>query len=276
MEIRAFFENDFFVAVIAITALLALVTYLDAARFKISYYLYRRFMLKRISRLRDHFIVLGYGRVGSHIVKELEAEKVPFVVIDKDPVKIEKCREKRYLCLEGDVAVDDRLLKTANINEARAVIIAFGNDADNIAAAISVKALRDDVFTVARANEQESVDKLVKLGIDRIVQPHQIGGYHMATYALRPGVIDLLDVVIDSNRVDLQIEELSVTKTAKIVGKKASEVFTLGLPLLLLAVRTENGSLLILPKKDYEVKANDKLIVMGSDEILESFTKEWL
>jgi voltage-gated potassium channel len=276
MDLRAFFENDFFVAIIAITAFLALIAYLDAARFKISYYLYRRLMLRRISKLHDHFIVLGYGRVGTHIVKELEAEKVPFVVIDKDPLKIEKCKEKRYLCLEGDVAASDKLLKIANIEEARAVIIAFGNDADNIAAAISVKALRDDVFTVARANEQESVDKLVKLGIDRIVQPHQIGGYHMATYALRPGVIDLLDVVIDSNRLDLQIEELSVGRTAKIVGKKIAEIFGLSLPLLLLAVRAEGGSLVVLPKKDYEIKANDKLIVMGSSEILEGFSKEWL
>lgn len=273
MGLKDFFSNDFFTVIVGVSAFIGIAIYLDAARDKIKYNFYKAIMNTRIKKLKDHCILLGYGRVGVHIAKEFMAEKTNFVVIDKSEEAISECESKKLLCMQGNVTESDNVLKDAGLNRAKVVVIAFGEDADNIAAAISVKALRGDVFTVARANTLETVDKLEKLGVNRVIQPNQIGGYHMATMALRPGVVDFLDVIIDSKRDDLQIEELLLDKGSRLIGDAVSEHFSgANTPVLLLAIKKTSGELLLKPRGSSKMNLGDKLIIMGSKNSLMQFT----
>src|SRR5215467_12240911 len=69
----------------------------------------RRIMDNKISKLRNHCIICGYGRVGSQIASEFKAAHASFVVIDENEATIQRCIERGYLALHGNAATDEIL-----------------------------------------------------------------------------------------------------------------------------------------------------------------------
>ena len=72
-------------------------------------------MESKALRLKQHFIVCGYGRMGKVICSELAKQSFAFVVIESAAEKISEIFEKGYLYIEGDATTDETLAK-ANIN----------------------------------------------------------------------------------------------------------------------------------------------------------------
>ncbi len=157
-------------------------------------------MKQRPDRMQQHFIICGLGRVGQHIAHELTAAQESFVVIDRDAERLSFAEKNNWPTIHGDVAIDESLLRDAGIPSARTIIIALGTDADVIFTAVSARALNPDIAIIARASNPEAADTLHKIGVNDVAMPHQIGGYHMASLALRPTVVEFLDTLIDQTK----------------------------------------------------------------------------
>ena len=151
-------------------------------------------MQKKIEELSNHYIVCGFGRMGSHICKELKQANVPFVVIDSNPDSIEKLEESGYL-FDGADATRDSTLRSVGVEKAKGLVAVLSSDAENVFATLSAKSLNPNIFVVARAIEFDTESKLLKAGADRVVKPYELGGVRMAEILLRPGVMDFIDVV---------------------------------------------------------------------------------
>ena len=106
-------------------------------------------MKEKISRLKNHIILCGYGRVGQEVAHTFAEDEIPFVIIDQDPEALAKAGEDGYLCIQSN-ATSDETLNEAGIQQARALIAALGSDADNLYVTLSAKAIRPDLFVVAR------------------------------------------------------------------------------------------------------------------------------
>ncbi|MCX6807168.1 MAG: NAD-binding protein [Candidatus Berkelbacteria bacterium] len=224
-------------------------------------------MEKQISNLKDHFIICGFGRVGMQIAEELYHEKVPFVVVDRDPEKIKKSIDKGWLGIIGDAAVGEDSLKKAQISRAKGLIIAIGEDADAVFVAVTAKSLRSDLFIIARASSTEVASKLEKVGVERVALPYQIGGYHMANMALRPEVVDFLDVVVDSKHREMVVEELNIGAGSKLDGAQVDNHFNRSKTgVVILAIKNPDKSCIINPTPDIILKQKDKLILLGTKE----------
>src|SRR5215467_5932343 len=143
----------------------------------------RRIMDRKISTLRNHCIICGFGRVGSRIASEFAAARKPFVVIDENEVTVQGCIQKGYLALHGNAASDE-ILREASIQHAQALLAATDQDANNIYISLSARNLNPNLFIVARANHYETVVKLKRAGADRVLSPYTIGGHRMANLAL--------------------------------------------------------------------------------------------
>jgi voltage-gated potassium channel len=150
----------------------------------------RRFMDSKIAALRNHYIVCGFGRVGSHIAEDMAAAHTSFVVIDEKVNTVQSCIQRGYLALQGD-ATSDALLREAGIQHAKCLLVATDNDAHNIYITLSARHLSSKLFIIARSNHDETEAKLQLAGADRVLSPYTIGGHQMANLALESKVVEL-------------------------------------------------------------------------------------
>jgi len=227
----------------------------------------RRRMKEKISKLKDHIILCGYGRVGTEVARVFEDEMTPFVIIDTDQEAINKATFNRYLCLQGN-GTSDEILKEAGIGRARGLVAATGSDADNIFITLSARGLRPDLFITARAYTQESESKLQRAGADRIISPHVIGGRRLAMLALRPLVVDFIDTAMHSRGRELVLEAIKVGPGSPVAGKTVKEGQYACGDGVILAVRKKGGKLLTSFSDDTMLELGDEMVVIGTREQL--------
>jgi len=121
----------------------------------------RKRLEKRLRELNNHYIVCGYGRMGKIICRELKAEGIPFVAIEKNPESMPI--DSDLFTVEGDATHDD-LLKHVGIERAQGLISVLPTDAENLYVVLSARELNPDLFIVARAGEEGSEKKLIRAG----------------------------------------------------------------------------------------------------------------
>lgn len=230
----------------------------------------KRKIMTNIKKMENHYIVCGYGRVGTQVADELAHDKADFIVIDRDQNEVKKAIEKGYNAICADPTMEDSLQK-ANIEHAKAIIACLGQDTDNMFVTLTARALNADLYIVARANYEENISKFEKSGANRVATPYQIGGYHMATMALRPGVLDFLDVIVDSRHDELEVEEIEIPRTSFLAGKTiAGAISRDKTGVTILAINRKDGTTRINPLGTELLHQGDKLIVMGNRQQLEN------
>lgn len=225
--------------------------------------LWRRRMERRVERLRDHFILCGFGRVGRRGAADLEHAGVPFVVIDRDPSGLQAARERGVLLVEGDAA-SDAVLKEAGVERARGLIAAIAEDADNIYVVLSARALNPKLSIVARANAEESIPKLVRAGADRVVSPYDIGGNRMAMLALRPLSVEFVDAVVQGQGTELLLEDVEVAVGSRLAGRTVDEVQSALAPGVSILAIKRASAILPRPAPETTLDPGDELVAIGT------------
>ena len=125
---------------------------------------------RTIERLRDHFIICGYGRVGRQVADEFRAAGVSYVVLDFSQEAVANAKEHGDLLIEGD-ATEDEDLRRAGLERATGIVVASDDDADNLYISLSARSVRPDIQIVARASDEDAEKKLKLAGADRVVMP---------------------------------------------------------------------------------------------------------
>jgi len=226
----------------------------------------RRRMERTIAKLKEHFILCGYGRVGQEIARIFTEEGVPFVIVDKDQESIATAEKDGYLYMLGD-ATSDEVLKEAGIERARGLVIAVGNDADSVYITLSARGLRPDLFIEARSSSSMAGAKLKKAGADRIISPYSLGARRMAQLALRPIVVDFIDTVISLRGRELQMENIVVGSDSALAGLTIEEIHR-RTKAAILAIGKKGGKLLANPQGEETIESGDRLITLGTKKQL--------
>ncbi len=222
-----------------------------------------RRMQRRIDRLADHFIVCAYGRVGRSVVRELEDEDLPFVVIDSK-VELEAQMGADGVAYLLGTASDEQVLRKAGIDRARGLICAVDSDAENVYIALVARSLCPELHIVARATQDQSIDRLYRAGADKVVSPYVTSGRRMANLAIRPHVVDFFDIA-RAGQPDLRLEELAITVGSPLAGRTLQELTGPTIPLLL---RRHDGQLLANPAQQLRLEPGDTLVVYGEASAL--------
>ena len=157
-------------------------------------------MQKRLSRLKNHFIVCGSGRMGSEAARELIAENKDMVVVEWNEEICEKYEDEGIPVIRGDATNDD-VLRHANVEQAKGLLAALPNDVDNVYVSLSARGLNPSLFIIARGTDDGSQSKLLKAGANRVIPPYQIGGRRMASILVRPEIVDFLSIFISNDRL---------------------------------------------------------------------------
>ena len=133
--------------------------------------------------IEGHVVIVGYGRVGHHIVDVLGEISVPRLVIDADSGRIEELSRRGIPNLYGD-ASNSEILTYARLERARALVVA---GPDESASELVVAAARDiapGLPIIARATTQDGIDRLAEFGAQDVIHPELEGGLEIMRHTL--------------------------------------------------------------------------------------------
>ena len=220
-------------------------------------------MQKKIADLTDHFVLCAYGRVGRAVAREFESEGVPFVVVDSKEELEEMMRADGVLYLLAD-PTQEPVLRRAGVERARGLICAVDSDAANVYITLTARAIKPDLFVVARASDPTSPEPLYRAGADRVISPYVSSGRHMALLALRPRVVDYLDIAGLGER-HVRLEEVLIEPGSPFVGSTVAEVCGDAIPLL---IRRNVGHMIPNPDGREQLEAGDMVVLVGESRTL--------
>ncbi len=224
-------------------------------------------MLGQVAALRDHFILCGYGRVGSTVARELVHSGQRVVVIDVLQESVARAHGDGHLTVAGD-ATDDATLRAAGIERARGLITTIDSDAHNVYVILSARAINPRLFVVGRANAAGSEGKLLQAGADRVVSPYTMAGHRLAELAIRPRVVDFIDAALSHGELAFSMEELEVRPGGELDGRTVGELRERGI--FVLAVVAGERQYEANPPADRRLESGEGLVVSGAVSVLAS------
>ena len=222
---------------------------------------------RRMSKMRDHFIICGAGRVGSHLMRSLRAANGTYLVIENDSAKVEALLDLDIPVLPRDATLEETL-REAGVEHARGLAACLPDDADNVYVVLTARDLNPKLHIVARAAEEQAEAKLIRAGANRVVAPTIIGGHRMAMALTKPAVGDFLDS-ITANHLELGFEQLEVETVSTLVGRKLKEsVIRSELNIVIVSIRRSDGEIIFNPSGETKIEGGDMLIAIGNAESL--------
>lgn len=223
----------------------------------------RRKLDTQINKLKGHYIICGYGRIGRVLARFLIARYIDVVVIERDQHRIAKLDEDGILYLIGE-ATDEAVLERAGIQRAKGIITVVATDADNVFLVLIAKQLNPKIFIVARAGQNAAKKTLRAAGADIVISPYDLGARRMAHAILRPTVIRFLETAFADESVDIQIEEIRVGPNSSMVGMTLKDSgIRQDYDLIIMVVRKPDDTMTFNPQADTMIEAGDTVVVVG-------------
>jgi voltage-gated potassium channel len=222
---------------------------------------------KKMSKLHDHYIICGSGRVGSHLIRDLQATQKPFVVIENDPQRAAEFTQRDIMVLVADATLEESL-REVGVDRARGLAACLPNDADNVYVVLTARDLNPNLRIVARAAEEQAEAKLLRAGANHVIAPTIIGGHRMAVALTRPAVGEFMDSII-ANELGLGFEQVEVDAASHLVGKELrSTPIRSELDVVVISIRRHEGEIIFNPSGDCRIETGDILIAIGRSDSL--------
>ena len=229
---------------------------------ELSEMLRRRKMEKIISGLKGHYIVCGIGRVGRHIIDELYKTRRLCVAIDKNEEACRRLAEKERLFINGD-ATSSSVLKSANITHAKGVFCSLPTDAENLLLILTARGINPSLKIIARAEEDESEEKMRRAGADGVVLPEFIGGLRMASAMVRPEAVTFLDKMLKEQEEVYRVEDIFVDADSAFAGKPLKMSGLMEKKGFSVVAVRKGDKYMFNPSGDERIEIGDAIILIG-------------
>ncbi len=222
---------------------------------------------RRMSKLSNHFIICGSGRVGSHLVRDLLRTNESFVVIEQNQQRAAEFAQRGVNVLVSDATLDETL-REARVEHARGLAACLPDDADNVYVVLTARDLNPNLRIVARAAEEQAEAKLLRAGANHVVAPTIIGGHRMAVALTKPAISEFMDS-ITADELGLAFEQVEVDAASGLVGQelRATSIRS-ELDVVIISIRRQNGEMLFNPAGDEAIENGDILIAIGRADSL--------
>ena len=232
-------------------------------------------MIKNISKLKNHYIICGYGRMGAVIARELDDKNQKFLIIENNEQKVEIIRSKGMLCINGD-ATSDEILQNAQIDKAAGVALVLDTDQENLFVTMTIKTTNPDIFLLSRCAKEYNESKLLRAGANKVINPYKAGGHRMAEMLSKPQVEDSISVVSPKHAdLNLTLDEISLKKCKEydnvtINDSKIRENYDVNI----VGIIKDNGESIINPEPDTLLNTNDIILLIGDEDKMSVFKEQ--
>lgn len=228
-------------------------------------------MEKRASKLKNHFIVCGYGRMGKVICEELNSQKLDFLIVENNNEKITIISELGYVFIEGDATADETLEKS-HIEQAQGLVAVLSNDSDNLFVTMTARTLNPDLFITSRCSLDQNVSKMKRAGANKVINPYVAGGHKMAELLITPYVEDTVEITAPKHNIDLLIEEINLKTISQFHGVTIRDSnIRENFQLLIVGIIDDEGETSLNPDPDYKMSKDNTLLLLGEKQSLLRF-----
>jgi voltage-gated potassium channel len=240
-------------------------------------HLVTRFSARRkaqgLSNLRDHYVLCGYGRLGSITAIELRDSGHEVVVIDIDEESCQKADADGFIYI-NDQASSASALRQAGIERAAGLIVSTRSDAENVYTVLTARSVAPEITIVARSSHSEASERLLAAGAKRTFSPYEEGALSIATYVLRPIVSEVVQELADPHSRDLGIEEIRATEGGALVGNRVRDLDLRPHYQAAIVAISRNGRLELVPGGDEFIQDGDVLVVVGRPADIKRFVDD--
>ncbi len=216
---------------------------------------------KMLEKVRDHYIICGFGLMGREIAKELDRDRI--VIVDRDINKVNLARERGYLAVHGD-ATDEEVLERAGVKRAKAIIGCM-TDVCNAFALLAAKDLNPNIQTIAVLRNPEAESKLRRVGVDVILSPYRDVAKKVLAMLMRPATVEFIETIM-GKKGPFVLEKV-VLEGGKLIGKTLRELDLRRRVGCMVVAIARNGEIL-LPDPNLRLEKGDILFVIGKEDSL--------
>ena len=211
------------------------------------------------------YVVIGLGRFGSEVARQLCAMGCEVLAMDSDGSLVQQIASSVTHAVVGD-ARDKEVLKALGVRNFDCAVIAIGGDL--AASVLTIMNLRELGVPqiVCKAHDETHRQVLEKLGADRVVIPEQENAARLARSLSSPNVLDYIELSSDYGIIEVPAPTHWQGKTLKELNVRAK------LGVNIIAVRCD-GSINVSPAADYCIKQGDIMVVLGDTIALEKVQK---
>jgi len=220
-------------------------------------------MTQRAKRLSGHYIICGLGRTGQRVIELLREEGIPFVVIDSDESLVEQARNDGVIAICGD-ATTDRVLLDAGVENADAIAAVTSQDSVNAMICLGTRALCQEIKISARAEGDDSVQKLKRAGANTVINPARYGGDGIAQSLIHPETVGLLFECGEGAVRALQFSEIVVSKENHWADKQVVDLGVANPGVVIVGIMEANGEFTMRPDVNRRFKPGDIMFIAGS------------
>lgn len=216
--------------------------------------------------MKRDFAVIGLGRFGGSICRELSMENMQVLAIDNDEEKVNEYKNIASHAVIAD-STDEATLKELGIKNIDHVIVAIG---DNIQASILTTVVLTDLgikkITVKAQNDYH--EKILnKIGADQIVHPERDMGKRIAHNIISSNILDYLELSDDHSIVEVRAGSRMKGKTLVDLDIRANYGCNV------VAIKRDKD-INVSPRADDVLDEDDILIVIGADKDISRFEKQ--
>jgi K+:H+ antiporter len=240
-------------------------------------------------RLRDHVVVMGFGRIGSAVGEALETFGVRYLVVERDPDIVQGLRTRGVPCVFGDGA-QQPLVEVAGVERARLAVVTIPDGERAELALATLRAVNPRLPVLARAHDPTVAERLEQKGAARVIRPEVEGAAALIRAALGQlavppeRVVAYLDrfcqamevpdtqIISEGDRLP-QVRDITVG-TGEIADQSLREARVrerFGVTVLTLT-RGDGGDLILNPAPETILRAGDRVRVFGLPEQIRAFT----
>ncbi len=231
-------------------------------------------MKSEVKKLHEHVIVVGFGRIGLMLAKELKASGTQFIIVELNEHRAEEVRQLGYLCLTGD-ATNEATLTQAGISRARALATVLPDDAANVFITLSARALNPEIEIIARGELPSTESKLIHAGANRVVLPAHIGAERIAEIILYPQASQNMRSNAEMQALEhslhglgLEIEVVIVPNQGPLTNRSIEYIESQsGGQFFIVQVNLQSGEVVRVVDRTMTVHGGDGLVIVGRDAV---------
>ncbi|NHZ84420.1 MAG: hypothetical protein GWP19_00890 [Planctomycetia bacterium] len=229
-----------------------------------------------LKKLRNHYIIFGYGRMGAIIADELAKKNTKYVIVENDDDKIIAIQEKGYQYYRGDATADETL-DAVGVKYAKGIVVTLGTEQDNLFVTMSIRTLNKKTFLLSRCSHEDNKNKLKRAGADKVVNPYTAGGHKMTELLIEPNIEDAVSISTPQFDIDLLVEEIEINNVPSLIGVSIVDSnIRKKYNLIIIGIKDEKGKFQLNPDMNYKLGKDQVIMLIGAKSNIKSFQREYL
>jgi len=229
-----------------------------------------------LKKLRNHYIIFGYGRMGAIIADELAKNKVKYVVVENDDEKVIALQEKGYQYYRGDANADETL-EAVGVKYAKGIVVTLGTEQDNLFVTMSVRTLNKDANLLSRCSNQDTEYKLKRAGADKVINPYVAGGHRMTELLIEPSIEDAVSISTPQFDIDLVVEEININDVPSLIGVSIVDSnIRKKYNLIIIGIKYKKGKFELNPNMNVKLGKDQIIMLIGAKTNMKKFQKKYL